>query len=330
MARPIWFLLPLAAAALVAGFLALRQGEVGVAKERAALEELARRDRMPPQPAPAPGAPPKTLWFAAREPDWSSPENGAELLAEMLALDALLVRGTWSREAQDLERTGALAPSAVLARLTALEQLAARSVDPHAALPLVVPLLLRERLDEPAIFAPLWRLYRAPIRAELLRARPTHAARLLELLARAPSAPAEELVLEIWAADESGFLRRAGSVELVRAIGGAPSLARLVPALAALEAPEPLLDWAEVAARLAREGSSREGALPALLAAAERSIEAALAKRRPDELLRRALRLEAELLGRRPEERLAERLSAAPAGSPIRARWERLAAGGSR
>jgi hypothetical protein len=152
----------------------------------------------------------------------------------------------------------------------------------------------------------------------------------MEFLARAPATPAEELVLEVWSADEPAFLRRAGSLELVRAVGGTASLARLLPALLAIDAPEPLLAWTELATRLAREHGQGELARLALLAAAERSIESALAKRRPDDLLRRALELEAALLGRRAEERLAERLAAAPAGSPVRARWERLAAGGSR
>ncbi|MBK9384332.1 MAG: hypothetical protein IPN34_05860 [Planctomycetes bacterium] len=325
MARSIWFLLPLAAAALVIAFLALWQGEIGSTRERTLLEERLRRDRMPPQPAPPPAPEPPTIWFAREEPDWSADRVAEELWAELLALDALVARGTWTREAEDRARTRALSSSAVLARLSALAGGSAASAAPQRALPLVVPLLLADRLAEPALFAPLWSLYRQPILAELRREHPTHAARLEALLARVPQPAAEELVLELWSADPARFLARPTAPLLLRSVGRETSLERLLPRLAELAAPEPREAWLAVARELSKSAQREERDRPLFAALASEIVDAALAKRRPDERLRSALAAEAELLGASLLDGLERRSREAPAGSPARAQLERLA-----
>jgi hypothetical protein len=328
MARPIWFLLPLAAAALVIAFLALQQGEVGSTRERTLLEERLRRDRMPPQPAPPPAPEPPTIWFARTEPDWSADGVAEELWAELLALDALVARGTWTREVEDRARTRSLSSSAVLARLSALAAGAAAEPSPAAPqrpLPLVVPLLLADRLAEPALFAPLWSLYREPILAELRREHPTHAARLEALLAHVPQPAAEELVLELWAADPPRFLARPTAPDLLRSVGREPSLERLLPRLAELAAPEPLEPWLAVARELSKAARREERDRALFAELATRVVDSALAKRRPDERLRNALAVEAELRGTSLLDGIERRSREAPEGSPARAQLERLA-----
>ncbi|MBL8897442.1 MAG: hypothetical protein JNM84_07430 [Planctomycetes bacterium] len=324
MLRPIWLLLPLAAAALVVIYLALQQGELGSSRERELLEERRRRDRMPPQPGPPPSAEPKTLWFARNEPDWRASEVAEELYAELLALDSLVARGAWTREEEDRARTRALPSSAVLARLAALATCAARPESNQRALPLVVPLLLADRLDEPALFAPLWSLYREPIRAELLREHATHAARLRALLPRVPQPAAEELVLALWSADPPGFLARPTAPELLRGTGRGASLERLLPLLAELAAPEPLEAWLAVARELSAGAQRQERDRALFSALATKVADAALEKRRSDEHLRRALAIEAELRGESLLEGLERRAATAPAGSPARVQLERL------